>query len=433
MTALIITYYWPPSSGSGVQRWMYFAKYLGEFGIKPVVLTVKPDKASYRYLDESLNEHVSHISTHRTNTREPLKLYSLLKSGSSRKAIPHGHVGEKKSLVGRFGNFIRSNFYVPDARKGWNKFAMREARKIISEHDPDLIITTGTPHSTHLIGLRLKAEFGAKWLADFRDPWTELYYNKELKRLPFAWRKDKALELNVLRNADAVVSVGPSLSRLLADKLQPDEHSKFHHILNGYDANKMQLLTSQPQKKFTMTFIGLLTVHQPFHGIVNAIKEVALNQPEFVSNAQLAFAGTIEDEITDMCKQVQGLEVVNHGRLSHEASLQLMLNSNLLLNCLPETEDAKFFITGKMMEYLATGHPVLTVGPLDGDAAALLDETTNSKTFLKDDQEEMAGFIGRVFTKWDAGETSANKNMERISKYSRYETTRQLAELIKSM
>ena len=412
---------------------MYFAKYMGNFDVRPIVLTVKPDQASYRYMDESLSEHVAHIQTHRTRTRELLRIYSLLRTGSASKGIPHGHVDGGRSLIGRLGNFIRSNFFVPDARVGWKRFATKEGRRIIRNEKVDVIITTGTPHSTHLIGMILKKEFGLPWLADFRDPWVELYYNKELKRLPFAWRKDKRLERDVLRSADVVLSAGPSLSALLAGKLPEHDRSKFHHILNGYDAEMMQGLMKQKQDRFTMTFIGLLTAHQPFTSILKALKRLSAQRDDFASRSTLAFAGTVEDQVFQEANVIAGLKVDYRGRVSHKESLQMMMNSQLLLNALPETDEAQLFITGKMMEYLATGNPILCIGPLDGDAVALLQGTTNSSMFAKSDEQGIARFVEMVFDKWSEGVEFSNAHLSQVKQHSRFETTRRLADLIKAM
>ena len=181
--ALIITYYWPPSGGSGVQRWMYFAKYLKDFGIDPIVVTVDEKKASYKYIDESFVELVKDIEVNKTGTWEPLKLYSKLTSGDSNAAIPLGFTGESRpTLFQKLSRAIRGNFFIPDSRIGWNCFAFKEAKKVISENKIDVIITTGPPHSAHLVGLKLKKYFDIPWIADFRDPWTGLYYNKFLYR-----------------------------------------------------------------------------------------------------------------------------------------------------------------------------------------------------------------------------------------------------------
>ena len=175
---LIISYYWPPAGGSGVQRWLYFSKYLSKFNFKPIILSVNPSKASYASIDKSLNNSVSEIETYRTYSFEPLKFYSLFKSNGR---IPQSVI-PKKTFFDRFLAFIRLNFFIPDARIGWNPFAIKKALRIIRDQKIKHIITTGPPHSTHLIGLKVKKITGVKWLADFRDPWQELFYLKNFFR-----------------------------------------------------------------------------------------------------------------------------------------------------------------------------------------------------------------------------------------------------------
>jgi hypothetical protein len=155
--------------------------------------------------------------------------------------------------------------------------------------------------------------------------------------------------------------------------------------------------------------------------------------PGFATQSQLVFAGSVEEEILNGCRALEGLDVVYHGRVNHGRSLQLMMDASLLLNCLPETDEARLFITGKMMEYLATGHPVMSTGPLDGDAAALLRETSNSKMFLAEDTAGMAAFVDTAFRKWLKGEPNQNTSLDRIKAYSRLETARALAAVIKGL
>ena len=179
---LIITYYWPPSGGSGVQRWMYFCKYLKDFGIEPIVITVDEKKASYRNLDFSFCELVEDIEVYKTNTLEPLKFYSKIMSGDKMlQFLQHLQVNLNltifKKLVVSFGNF-----FLPDARIGWVKYAVRMAKNVIANNDISYLITTGPPHSTHLIGLKLKKYFSIPWMTDFRDSWTALHYNNFLYR-----------------------------------------------------------------------------------------------------------------------------------------------------------------------------------------------------------------------------------------------------------
>ena len=190
---LIITYYWPPSGGSGVQRWLKFSKYLPEFGIEPIVLTVDPDFATYPSIDTTLELEVSDsIRVYRTKAKNPLEVYQKIR----RKPAPQsGFAGEKKSgLLDKIFRFIRGNVFLPDARIGWNPYAFEKAKQLIKELNINTVITTSPPHSTQLIGLRLKKEFTIQWIADLRDPWTEIYYNKELFRTNWAERQDAKME-----------------------------------------------------------------------------------------------------------------------------------------------------------------------------------------------------------------------------------------------
>ena len=202
---LIISYYWPPAGGSGVQRWMYFAKYLKQLGWDPIVITVDEGKASYAVWDKSLLEEVEDIHIIKTTTREPLRWYSLLTTGSSQKGIPQGEV-KRKSALGKFAAFVRGNFFIPDARKGWIPFAIKAAQKVLKEETISYLVTTGPPHSTHLAGLQLKEQFDVKWWVDFRDPWTDIFYNKQMRRTHKSQAKDAALEKRILQNAKGVIT-----------------------------------------------------------------------------------------------------------------------------------------------------------------------------------------------------------------------------------
>ena len=202
---MILTYYWPPSGGSGVQRWMYFAKYLKQLGWTPFVITVDEKYASYPVLDQSLLSEVADIRVIKTKTREPLKWYSLLLTGSKNKGIPQGEV-QKKGFLNRLAAYIRGSYFIPDARKGWNPYAGVEAVKLIQKENIKIVITTGPPHSTHLVGGMLRRGLDIKWLADFRDPWTDVFYNKDLYRSNRAKKVDARYEERVLNSADAVLT-----------------------------------------------------------------------------------------------------------------------------------------------------------------------------------------------------------------------------------
>ena len=173
--ALIITYYWPPSGGAGIQRWLKFAKYLPEFGWQPVILTVNEQHAVYPLTDNSLEKEVANnITVYRTAATNWFRFYS-----SNKAKVPSAGFASNlnNSIKGKISRFIRGNFFIPDPRRGWNKFAFAKACEIIEKENITTIITTSPPHSTQLIGLKLKKKFKElKWIADLRDPWTDIYY-----------------------------------------------------------------------------------------------------------------------------------------------------------------------------------------------------------------------------------------------------------------
>jgi len=230
---LIITYYWPPSGGSGVQRWLKFVKYFRDFGIEPIVLTVAPEFAALPNLDESLEDEIPvGIEVHKTRAKSPFGFYKKIKKG----AVPNsGFAGEgKANLFDNLFRFIRGNFFIPDARIGWNKFALEKARELIQLHGIDTIITSSPPHSTQLIGLQLKKEFNIKWLADLRDPWTEIYYNKLLLRTNWAKKIDYRYEQTCLQNADTLIVVSEDIKRRFGEARETILE-KIHVIPNGFD------------------------------------------------------------------------------------------------------------------------------------------------------------------------------------------------------
>ena len=429
-TVLIISYYWPPSSGSGVQRWMYFAKYLNDHGVTPIVLTVDPSKASYRKTDKEFSAFVKEVKAYTTNTMEPLKLYSMLTTGSTSKGIPQGSVGaEKKGLFSKISRYVRGNIFIPDARIGWKRFATKAAKKIITTENIDLIITTGPPHSTHLIGRVLKRKYGIKWIADFRDPWVEIYYNQDLIRSTKSINKDKTLEKSVIDESDCILVTAPSLKELLCSKYAYISTDKIRCITNGYDSDKFNDITTLKDKAvFTITFIGLLTSNMPYLTICKAIKEYKTTNPS--AQIRVVLAGDINSSFLTRMSEILGAEnVIYHGYVSHKEALQYSKNADLLFSCLPDQKESKIIIPGKLMEYMATTNPILLIGDPLSDAAALLAHQANTKTVLPDNPQEATEFIAESFDNWKNGSIKKSDNSILTTLTRRYKT-KQLAELI---
>ncbi|NNK82068.1 MAG: glycosyltransferase, partial [Flavobacteriaceae bacterium] len=250
--ALIISYYWPPAGGPGVQRWLKFVKYLRDFGVEPVVYV--PENPSYPLYDYTLFSEVpKDITILRKPIKEPYKFAKLISKKKS-KTISKGIIQQKKqqTLIDKILLYIRGNFFIPDARKSWVKPSLNFLLQYIIENDINTIITTGPPHSLHLIGLNLKDELGIKWLADFRDPWTTIGYHKELKLTPKVESKHKILESNVLHGADEIIVT----SNYTKDEFSTKAKQPITVITNGYDTHSVTI--DKKDDKFTFSHIGSL-------------------------------------------------------------------------------------------------------------------------------------------------------------------------------
>ncbi len=426
MKVIIVSYYWPPSGGSGVQRWMYFAKHLVENGIEPIVVTISPENAAYSTFDESLVKQVEHIETHHTTGGfQILKFYSFLKSGNTKKQIPVGDIGDKKkSKFDKLSAYIRANYFIPDARVGWNKKAIPEIEKIIKKEKIDFIITTGPPHSTHLIGLEIKNKYNLKWIADFRDPWTEVYYNNLFKRNKRADLKDKSLEIRVLNKADLVLTVGPSMRKMLADKL-PNNESKVHTILNGFDEEKLSLIQGKRYQEFTIAHIGIWTLQQANTEIVSALKQIASENKDW--QIRFVLVGNIHPEIIQNLQNIPNLIVDHRGKVSHQDALQEMMNADLLLNCQADIPNSKLIISGKHMEYLATGNNMIVIGNKEGDAAELMKANEKARMISQKDVQELKNSIIYFY---QLERKTPLYNLE-MNQYSRKSTAKELADLLR--
>ena len=417
---MILTYYWPPSGGSGVQRWMYFAKYLKTLGWEPFVVTVDEKQASYPVLDFELLEEVKDVKVVKTSTQEPLKVYSKWLTGSSYKGIPQGQVS-KKGWVARAAAFIRGNFFIPDARKGWNSYAIKEAEKLIQNEGIQKVITTGPPHSTHLVGLQLKAQFGIQWWADFRDPWTDIFYNKDLYRTSWAEKKDAYWEQKVLQSADGVLTtVGGSLIQKLQTKA-PDQ--SFHVLPNGYDAALMSSVPKTTIKPFHVVYTGLLTENQDYLPIIHILNDLAAEY-----NIILSLAGNIAPHLVDQIqKNGPNIEVSYSGYLSHKDAIALMKSGDLLLNFIFKGADQDM-ISGKLLEYLASGVPVLSIGEQESEAGRLLALARFAEMIRVDDRDALKSFILKAAQK----KGRATNELPEIKKWSRQTLSENLAALLLS-
>ena len=418
---LIISYYWPPSGGSGVQRWMYFAKYLKALGWQPYVLTVDEKSAAYPILDKSLVNEVKHIPTIRTRTREPLKWYSILRSASETKGIPQGVVATQ-TLFGKITAFIRGNLFIPDARKGWRSFALKAAQQLIQEEEIHKVVTTGPPHSSHWVGAQLQKEFGLKWVVDLRDPWVTLFYNAQLYRTPWAIKKDENQEQIILQTADAVIT---TVAGEFQDYLKSKAPKQYYFTIpNGYDTDLMESISNELYPKFHIVYTGLLTSNQEYHGILTALEEL---QDKYT--ICLSLAGQIQPEIIEKFKsKLQNSEVIIHGYLTHEEAIKLMKSADLLLNIIFSGAQ-KDMISGKLLEYIATQKPILSIGDPDSEAGRFLMQGSASLMVKSEKISEMNYFIEKAYQ----GKGTLKNIFPNLEEWSREALTKKLIQVFEGI
>ena len=410
---LIITYYWPPCGGAGVRRWLKLSKYLSQQGVKVHVLTVDPEKASYPIIDKNLcNDISSEIEVTYTNTFEPFELYKRVSRSES---IPYaGFANEQKpSLMKKVSRFVRGNFFIPDPRKGWNKYAIKAARQIIETQNIDTVITTSPPHSSQLIGLELKKRNNIKWISDFRDPWTDLFYFKDFYPTKLATLVNKKQELKVLNNADTVLTVSKALKETFAAKVNSCNSSKFIVVPNGFDPDDFGEIMKSKTDVFTITYGGSLSEHQPLDNFLLAVKNVRQKGFEI----EIKFIGNFGDNVKANIERTELLEQTKFtGYLPHSEALFEMKQSDAFLLIVPQTADNKGILTFKYFEYIAMQRPILAIGPTDGDLATIIDKTN---TGVISDYNNV-NFIEETLINWITNKQNNDSSFAEKSKFDEF-------------
>lgn len=418
---LIVTYYWPPSGGAGVQRWLKFSKYLPEFGWEPIILTIDPSFAAYPLTDQSLMAELpSTLNVHFTPATNYFSIYKKDKS-----KIPSAGFANNidNSVKGKLLRFVRGNFFLPDPRIGWNRYAFKKACELIESEGIRHIITTSPPHSSQLVGLRIKKRHPEiRWIADLRDPWTDIYYYKQFYPTFISKSIDLKLEKNVLKNADRIITVGNSLKNLFSSKLKGIE-KKIEIITNGFDESDFQGVPSQIPEQLTLTYVGTLSDVYPVEGLITALKSMNTEGRKYL----LRFVGSVSDQTKRLIASAipeSSLEFLPY--VSHREAIKYMTSSSLLVLIIPLHPGNKSILTGKLFEYIAAGKPILCLGPKDGDAAEIIRSTIAGTTVNYFDYQAIETFIQNLIP----GKPSVVS--ESSLKYSRIRLTNQLAEILKS-
>ncbi|GGD98587.1 glycosyltransferase family 4 protein [Planktosalinus lacus] len=422
---LIVTYYWPPAGGPGVQRWLKFVKYLRDFDVEPVVFV--PENPHYPLIDDSFESEIPKgIEVIKYPIKEPYRFAKLL-SKKKTQTISSGIISDKKqSLLEKFLLWVRGNYFIPDARVGWVKPSVKFLEEYLIDNPVDVIITSGPPHSLHLIGMELKKITKTPWVADFRDPWTSIGYHKKLNLSKKSQRKHEKLEANVLQTADHIIVTSQTTEK----QFEVITDVPITVITNGYDteiAEEVKLDT-----KFTVSHIGsLLTERNPeilwkiFYELINENKSFALD-------FQLQLAGVVSDEVVKSIKSY-GLSdyLINIGYISHNQVLDVQRKSQVLLVLEIDSIETRAIIPGKIFEYLAAQRPILALGPKESDIEFIINQTGTGVFCNYNKEAEIKETLLSWYQKYKDDKLVLDPT--NINQYSRKNLTKKLAKILKAI
>lgn len=428
---LVITYYWPPTGGSGVQRWVKFARYLPSEGWQPVIYT--PENPEQLAVDHSLEKEIPEeaeiIKTHIT---EPYELYKkfLRRSGHGKEAVEVNPVNaQNKSLAQKVAMWVRGNFFRPDPRCMWIRPSVKYLKKYLEEHPVDLIVSTGPPQSMHLIGRRLAKETGLPWIADFRDPWTKIFYFKHLSMTRATERWHHKMEKKVLDDATVVVAVSP----LVQKEFQEVTKTHVELITNGFDESDYPETNASesaggPARDFTVTHTGLFAADGNPTVLWDVLTEKCAEDSDFRKYLKIKLIGKTDIQIIRSIEDA-GLKdnLIDLGYQPHEVAVDEQRKASLLILPLRKEPEYKAVLPGKLFEYIASRRPVLGIGQPDGAMAIIMDSTKTGTVLDWNDREAVGRFIDRCWCDHCKG-TLAVEGTD-ISQFTRRNLTRRMAEL----
>jgi glycosyltransferase involved in cell wall biosynthesis len=432
--ALIISYYWPPSGGSGVQRWLKFTKYLPEFGITPIVYT--PENPEFPEFDSSLEKSISKETIIlKTKIWEPYAIYKLLTGKKQSTKLSASFAKEKKgsSLLERLSIWIRGNFLIPDPRVFWVRKSIKYLEAYLKENPVDAVISSGPPHSMHLIAMGLKERLGLKWIADFRDPWTQIDFYHELQLTKWGDAKHRRLEKKVLESADKIIVVGEGMKTdflSLNYRLNPENIEVIH---NGYDENDFEQKIDnvvQLDDKFSIVHIGTLGAARNPHTLWKALSELLREEPKLKDQLHIRFVGKTDFSVKESLEKFDLLnyaEFINY--VPHSDVVGYQKSARLLLLLINNTPNAKSIITGKFFEYLVSGRPIFAVGLKDSEINTIINKTECGTLCDFNDLIETKSAIVSAFSSYLDGRDKYFGNFH-VKNFTRKNLTKKLVSII---
>ena len=422
---LVITYYWPPSGGSGVQRWVKFAKYLLGEGWQCVVCT--PENPDLIAEDSTLGEEIPpEVEVIRRPITEPYEAYRKLLGRKKGQAVTPISSGSK-SFKEKVSLYVRGNFFVPDPRVWWVRPTARFLKKYLKDHPVDVIVTTGPPQSMHLIGQKLSKATGIPWIPDFRDPWTKMYYLKHLPLTKCTWRRLERMEQSVIDEASAVLTVTPLVQEFYAAKTK----TPVAMITNGFDEEDFTA-PAEPDGFFNITHTGLFAKDGNPIILWKVLGAMAAADPEFRANLRLRLAGKTDPEVLQAISEA-GIKdnVVNLGYCVHADAVREQKSATVLILPLRHDPDYRIILPGKLFEYLASRRPMLGIGQSDGAMARVVSDCAAGVVCEWEDEEGMRRFLSDAWEAFKAG--GVKPTLGDVSAFTRRATAHSLAGLLEKV
>lgn len=426
---LIISYYWPPSGGSAVIRWLKFSKYLPEYGWQPIVFTPLNPEAPFQ--DEKLEKDIPiEAEIIKTKIWEPYNLFKIFSGVKKKDKIQVGFLSEKKkpSLMSKIGVYIRGNYFIPDARCFWIKPSIKKLTKYLKENPVDAIVSTGPPHSTHLIAMGLKEKLNIPWLADFRDPWTNIDFYPDLMLTAKSDRKHHKLEKMVAKKADVLVTIAKNMTQEFVEIGSDNTHT----ITNGFDGADSANIEYEHTNRFVISHTGTIAKSRNPEVLWKALSELVTENKELKEKLVIQLIGKIDASVHQFIEKYKLNEFIEtEDFLPHDQIVVKQAQASVLLLLINNTPNAKGILTGKFFEYLSAKRPVLAIGPLDGEVAEILKNTSAGKISGYSDLDLLKSNILGYFE--DYKNKKLNINSKGIDTFSRKNLTGDIVNLLNSI